>query len=102
MVCHPTTKEGWTMPQPSADLDRDRAIRLFTFLKRLSELRTKQIRSIDEYERVLWIADIPAEPGMSYGMVGGVDIRVPGFLDRDHQATLENSARITQHTWTLG
>lgn len=50
-----------------AELDgvRDRAIRLFTFLQELSNLRTKTIRSIKSYEQdgqVLWLADIPHEP----------------------------------------
>lgn len=42
---------------------RDHAIRLFIFLKELSELRTKTIRTLDTYEKVLWLADIPRERG---------------------------------------
>lgn len=40
---------------------RDRAIRLFTFLRELSELRTKMIRTSGEYETVLWFNKIPRE-----------------------------------------
>ena len=40
-------------------LERDRAIRLFTFLKELSELRTKIIRTLDQYEEVIWLDEIP-------------------------------------------
>lgn len=42
---------------------RDRAIRLFTFLRQLSELRMKTIRTIEQYESVLWFSDIPKEQG---------------------------------------
>lgn len=45
------------------DLTRDRAIRLFTFLRELTELRTKAIRTLDQYEKVLWLSDIPHEEG---------------------------------------
>lgn len=40
---------------------RDRAIRLFTFLRELTELRSRTIRSIDQYEKVLWFSAIPRE-----------------------------------------
>ncbi len=46
-----------------ADDFRDRAIRLFTFLRELTELRTKTIRTSDQYEKVLWFNNIPREPG---------------------------------------
>lgn len=32
---------------------------LFTFLKELAELRTKTVRSLDEYKDVLWLSDVP-------------------------------------------
>ncbi|CQR72305.1 hypothetical protein SOV_12710 [Sporomusa ovata DSM 2662] len=35
------------------ELARDRTIRLFTFLRQLSELRTKTVRSLESYENVL-------------------------------------------------
>src|SRR6267142_89853 len=44
------------------DVMRDRSIRLFTFLRELTELRTKAIRTIDQYENVLWLNDIPRDP----------------------------------------
>lgn len=40
---------------------RDQALRLFTFLRELTELRTKTIRTSDQYERVLWFHEIPRE-----------------------------------------
>jgi superfamily I DNA and/or RNA helicase len=40
----------------------DRAIRLFRFLKELTELRIKTIRTLENYE-VLWLNDIPREEG---------------------------------------
>lgn len=42
---------------------KDRAIRLFSFLRELSELRTKTIRSFETYEQVVWLSDIPLEKG---------------------------------------
>jgi hypothetical protein len=48
---------------PRIDKSRDRAIRLFTYLKELSQLRTKTFRLVDSYEQVVWLADIPQEPG---------------------------------------
>jgi hypothetical protein len=49
-------------PRPADDAQiRDRAIRLFTFLSELSELRTKTIRTSGEYETVLWFDKIPRE-----------------------------------------
>ena len=43
------------------DIIRDRAIRLFTYLKELTELRSDVKRSCDEYEQVIWWAEIPKE-----------------------------------------
>jgi len=42
---------------------QNRAIGLFTFLRELTELRTKAIRTIDQYEKVLWFTQIPNEQG---------------------------------------
>jgi len=49
--------------QPTPESVRDRAIRLFTFLRELAEIRTKAIRTIDQYESVLWLGEIPREEG---------------------------------------
>ena len=40
---------------------RSRAVALYGFLKEFTELRTKTVRSVDEYEHVLWFSDIPKE-----------------------------------------
>ncbi len=40
----------------------ERAVRLFQYLKELSVLRTRTIRSIDSYESVVWFSDVPREP----------------------------------------
>lgn len=42
---------------------RDRAVRLFAFLREMTLLRTKVIQSFDQYDNVIWLADIPREPG---------------------------------------
>lgn len=41
----------------------DLSIRLFTFLRDLAALRTKTIRTLDHYEKVLWFDEIPQETG---------------------------------------
>ncbi|MBI4589117.1 MAG: ATP-binding protein [Candidatus Rokubacteria bacterium] len=51
------------MPDRSSEIVRDRAIRLFTFLRELTELRTKTILSWEQYEQVVWFHDIPRESG---------------------------------------
>jgi len=43
--------------------ETDKAIRLVDYLLRLASLRTKLIRDIDEYEKVLSLSDIPHEQG---------------------------------------
>ena len=47
------------------DVERRKAIQLFSYLKELALLRTRKIISIDQdqYEEVLWLNDIPKEPG---------------------------------------
>lgn len=51
--------------QKSGDerLVRDRSIRLFTFLKELTELRSSTIRTYDQYEKLLWLQEIPRYQG---------------------------------------
>ena len=52
------------MATPSQeDPVRDRAIRLFAFLREMTSLRTKVIQSFEQYDNVIWFADIPREPG---------------------------------------
>lgn len=43
--------------------DGKKAVRLVEYLLRLASLRTKLIRDIKEYEKVLWISDIPRQKG---------------------------------------
>ena len=38
---------------------RDRAQRLFRFLREMSELKSKTTRTIDQYEDIIWLNDIP-------------------------------------------
>ncbi len=42
---------------------RDSAIRLVEYLLRLASLRTKLIRDISDYEKVLWLANVPHDRG---------------------------------------
>lgn len=41
----------------------DRAIRLFTYLKEIAQLRTKVVRDCLDYAEILWLDDIPREKG---------------------------------------
>ena len=41
----------------------DKAIRLLDYLLRLASLRTKLIRDVAEYEKVLWVSNVPHERG---------------------------------------
>ncbi|MDK1030150.1 MAG: AAA domain-containing protein [Anaerolineae bacterium] len=53
------------MSPPDGDRSEveEKALGLFKFLRDFSELRTKTIRSLDTYEDVLWISDIPRVSG---------------------------------------
>lgn len=42
---------------------RDRARGIFAYLKSFVELRTKVIRSVEQYEDAVWLSDVPREPG---------------------------------------
>ncbi len=42
-------------------LVRDKAVRLFTYLKELTELRSDVRRNCDDYDQVVWWAEIPRE-----------------------------------------
>ena len=49
-------------PTTGADaLVRARAVRLFTYLKELTELRSEVKRNCDDYDQVVWWAEIPRE-----------------------------------------
>ena len=41
---------------------RERVIALYTFLKEFTELRTKTVRSFEQYDQVLWMSELPREP----------------------------------------
>jgi hypothetical protein len=48
---------------PAERVARHNARDLFTFLKEFTELRMRAVRSIDQYEKVLWLSDVPREKG---------------------------------------
>lgn len=49
-----TTSEGNSVA-------RTQAVNLFTYLRELAELRSKVVRRVDDYDKVLWFADVPKE-----------------------------------------
>lgn len=44
-------------------MNRDKPIRLIEFLQKVTELRTKVVRDVKSYDRVLWFADLPRQRG---------------------------------------
>ncbi len=40
---------------------RTQAINLFSYLRELAELRSKTVRNVESYDRVLWFSDVPKE-----------------------------------------
>jgi very-short-patch-repair endonuclease len=48
-------------PKDAANPTRDKSVRLFSYLRELTQLRSAPIRNIDTYESVLWFSDIPQE-----------------------------------------
>ncbi|MEE8367855.1 MAG: AAA domain-containing protein, partial [Thermoanaerobaculia bacterium] len=58
------------MTEPSGGLPTlteagERAVRLFRYLRDLSELRTRAVRDIESYEQVVWFDDLPSDFGES-------------------------------------
>ncbi len=49
--------------QPALSEAGERAVRLFRYLRDLSELRTRAVRDIDSYEEVVWFEGLPAAFG---------------------------------------
>ena len=43
--------------------ERERAVALYTFLREFAQLRTRTVRDVDAYEQVIWVSDIPQQPG---------------------------------------
>lgn len=52
---------------------RSRAVGLFRYLKELTELRIKTIRTLDNYEEVVWFDNIPREDGCHCYLWSGDD-----------------------------
>jgi len=50
-------------PQEGTEATRPSAAALYTFLKEFTQLRTTTVRSLDQYDHVLWFSDVPREPG---------------------------------------
>ncbi|HEV2782295.1 MAG TPA: AAA domain-containing protein [Actinophytocola sp.] len=48
-----------------------RALRLFEFLGRVQQLRSNPPRTVDAYQRVLWLADVPEHPAVTVAHRGG-------------------------------
>lgn len=42
---------------------QDKAIRLFSYLQELVQLRAPQVRNVESYEKVLWFSELPHEEG---------------------------------------
>ena len=60
-------------------LHNNKAVRLVEYLLKLATLRTKLIRDIAEYEKVLWVSSVPDERGC-FTQAWGRDIVLACFL----------------------
>ena len=61
-ACHAPLGTGHSEPaQVTHPLDptSDKASRLFRFLKELVELRSRAVRTLDRYDSVLWLHEVP-------------------------------------------
>ena len=64
-ACHAPL--GTEHPEPALatrqlDPTSDKASRLFRFLKELVELRGRAVRTLDRYDSILWLHDVPNHP----------------------------------------
>ncbi len=55
---------------PDDKAQNSKAVRLIEYLLRLASLRTNSVRDIENYERVLWLSDVPQQAGC-YARVWG-------------------------------
>ncbi|MHB1501505.1 MAG: AAA domain-containing protein [Candidatus Dormibacteria bacterium] len=62
------------------DESRARAVRLFTFLRAVTELRSKPICDLERYPEVLWLSQIPEEPECSTLWRSGPVAETDGWL----------------------
>ena len=51
------------LPNVAAEDVRERAVRLYTFLKEYTQLRAKTVLTTDGYDEVIWLADVPPVAG---------------------------------------
>lgn len=51
------------LPLAAPDDVRDRAVRLFTFLREYTQLRASTALTTESYDEVIWLADVPGLPG---------------------------------------
>lgn len=51
------------MSNDKVELIRDRSVRLFSFLRELSKLKTKIVRSLEDYAEVIWLDDVAHRRG---------------------------------------
>jgi REase_MTES_1575/AAA domain len=51
------------LPVTAPDDVRDRAVRLFTYLREYTQLRARTVLTTDDYEEVIWLGDVPRLPG---------------------------------------
>jgi hypothetical protein len=64
-ACHaPLESESPAPERQPRELDpkTDKASRLFRFLKELVELRGRAVRTLDRYDSVLWLHEVPQHP----------------------------------------
>jgi very-short-patch-repair endonuclease len=63
--------------------ERDKAVRLFTYLKELCALRTTQVRNVASYDQLFWLCDLPRHKLCRCSLWRLVD---PPSFGAEHQA----------------
>src|SRR3989338_2395191 len=58
---------------PTLDETRNKALRLIDYLVAIARLRSKIIRDVKDYERVLWMHEIPREPKYCFTQAWGAN-----------------------------
>src|SRR5689334_2972536 len=56
------SNERENLPYGKPDDLRDKAVRLFTYLKEVCQLRFVVVRDCRNYDQILWLHDIPRQP----------------------------------------
>ncbi len=78
---------------------KDKALRLINYLSELARLRSKIIRDINEYQKVLWVHEIPREWQVGQS---AQDALISLIMDRAAYLAKNNGKLLAHFTWSNG